>query len=140
MKTEDCDNKRLVLELQQQTMWQIAGNLTKGFAFYLAILAALLGYVMSLKLAPGLQSSILCASIAITVLFGVAAGAIARCLDRHLTSVEKSLKEVASTAYDELNAAKFFTDIRTAAKVTGVCSFLVLLILLSGAVLLLMRL
>ena len=134
MNSEKHDNQQLVFETQQQVMWQIAGYLTKGSAFYFAILAAFLGYVMAQELSPNIEAAVLYGVIAISILYMIAAGAIVKSLRSLLKTIESHLKATTSIAFDELNSESFFSEVRKAARIVGVCSFFVWIVILSGNV------
>lgn len=60
---------KMLLEVQQRTYWESAALLAKGMTFYLAIAAALMGYVLTQDLPASLKQRLVFGGLVITALF-----------------------------------------------------------------------
>lgn len=78
------DSGRLVFESSQRWFWDLGTALTRGLAFYFAIMAVLVGYVVTKELPVLLAQGVLSLGFITSVLFAISSGA---CLKVLLTCI-----------------------------------------------------
>lgn len=127
---------REALYTQAEFLWQAlkeaANLLMKAIAFYLAISAAILGYVLSHPLAPALRIIALWIVVIITLLFTIAVASVSWGLwtgVRHLQSVHEMLSP---DSFAQLGLHRFFERARVVFWIIITTSLLILVILLAA--------
>lgn len=126
--------EREALRTQAEFLWQVlketANGLMKAIAFYFAISAATLGYVLSHPLASSLRSTALWVVISITLLFTIAFVSVSWGFwtgMRHLLSAHERLSPRASA---QVELQRFFARIRVVFLITVTTLLISLVILL----------
>jgi hypothetical protein len=135
--TSSCENTKLTVEFLQKTYWE-GGNLVfKGTAFYIAILAGLVGYVITQKVQTRVAEFALCGGMATSVLALLVAIMSGRTIYRCVGVLERLLVDQAdhSAAASELRTV--FSRWRKTIWSFGVCGTLLVVMFVSGMLVLL---
>jgi len=132
----DGDNK--VIELVQDSMWKLVSALIKGTAFYFAISAALIGYIIKIndELPIVLYRFILIGGLTISVLFMIAAGS---CVNGILVCNKVTKKALFNSAFTTDEANVFFDGVKRTMLFIAICSALVFTIFMVGMLLMLIN-
>lgn len=124
------------LRPQTEFLWQVlketANGLMKAIAFYFAISAAILGYVLSHPLAPSLRIVALWTVIIITLLFTIAFGAVSWGLWTNMKDLESAQEMLSPDAFAQLGLHRIFARARPIFRITITSILLILVIVLAA--------
>jgi branched-subunit amino acid ABC-type transport system permease component len=124
------------LESHAAFLWQAlkesANLLMKAVAFYLAIAAAILGYVLSHPVAKSLRVVAALTIMLATALFTIAVGSVAWGLWTGVRNLQRAQEMLSPGSFAGLEMASFFTRARIVFWIIIITSLLVLLILLTA--------
>jgi hypothetical protein len=108
----ESSSKQEALKTQTEFLWQTlkekANPLMKAIVFYLAITAAILGYVLSHPLAPSLRIIALWTVIVITVLFTMAVGSVSWGLWTGVRDLQSAPEALSPDGFAQLGFATIF--------------------------------
>lgn len=127
---------REALSTQAEFIWQAlketANLLMKAITFYLAIAAAILGYVLSHPLAPSLRLIALWIVITITLLFTIAVASVSWGLWTGMRDLQSAYEILSPDSFAQLGLHRFFAHTRTVFWIIITTSLLILVILLAA--------
>lgn len=119
---------------QAEFLWQVlketAHGLMKAIAFYFAISAATLGYVLSHPLSPSLRIIALWVVISITLLFTIAFGSISWGFWKGMRDLQSAQQRLSPEEFAQLGLHRFFSRTRVIFLITITTLILSLVILL----------
>lgn len=128
--------KRQALYTQTEFLWQAlketANLLMKAITFFLAITAAILGYVLSHPVAPSLRSVAFQTVIVITTLFSIAVASVSWGLWTGVRDLQSAQELLSPEAFGDLQMGRFFTRARVVFWIIVTTSLLILVILLAA--------
>ena len=130
--TAPDDNTKLVVELLQKTYWEGANLMLKGTAFYMAILAALVGYVVTQKVQTQIAELTLYGGVATSALAVTVAIMAARTMYRCVGVLEHLLLRQATQSIAESELRTVFSRWRKTIWSFGVCGTLLVIMFVSG--------
>jgi hypothetical protein len=134
----DLDTLRHLHNAERANYWDAANLLAKSMAYYLAISAAVLGYVLTQKLDPPLPRLIVFAGLTISTGYIVALSAGVWGLFRQMKLVDALGSALATSAVDP-SYLTFQTNWRGAVGVIAACTFLFVGVVIAALVVLLLR-
>lgn len=127
-------SKNEVLDSHAEFLWQAlretADLLMKAMAFYLAITAAVLGYVISHPVAMSLRIVAVSTVVIVTALFTIAVGAVSWGLWTGVKDLERAQEMLSPDSFASLGMARFFTRARIVFWIIIVSTLLIVLALL----------
>ena len=127
-------SKQEALYTQTEFLWQAlketANLLMKAIAFYLAITAAILGYVLSHPLTPSLRIIAFWTVIIITLLFTMAVGSVSWGLWTGVRDLQSAQEMLSPNVFAQLGMRRFFARARAIFWIIITTSLLILVILL----------
>lgn len=127
-------SEREALYAQTEFIWQAlketADLVMKASAFYLAAMAAILGYVLSRPLAPLFRIRVLWVVITVTLLFIIAVGAVGWGLWTGVRDLQSAQEMLSADAFAKLRLHRFFARARVVFWIVTTATLLTLVILL----------
>ena len=127
---------REAIYTQAEFLWQalkeVANLLMKAIAFYLAISAAILGYVLYHPLAPSLRIIALWIVIIITLLFTIAVASVSWGLWTGVRDLQSAHEMLSPDSFAKLGMHRLFARARAVFWIIITTSLLILLILLAA--------
>lgn len=127
---------RETLYTQAELLWEAlkeaANLLMKAITFYLAISAAILGYVLSHPLAPSLRIIALWIVVIITLLFTIAVASVSWGLWAGMRDLESAHEMLSPDSFAQLGLHRFFARARAVFWIIITTSLLILIILLAA--------
>lgn len=122
------------LHNQTEFLWQVqketANGLMKAIAFYFAILAATLVYILSHPLAPSLRIIAFWIIISITLLFTIAFGSVSWGFWTGIRDLQSAQERLSPDVFAQLRLHRFFARTRVVFLITIATLLLSLVILL----------
>lgn len=94
---------RFLHQTKQRAYWETANLTAKGIAFYLAVTAALLSYILTQRLEPNLTRLLLWGALTISLAVFAALGACAWLLFRQATALEALTQALDNDAFESLS-------------------------------------
>jgi hypothetical protein len=134
------ENLKFIFDTQHKWFWSLVDALTKGTAFYFAIIAALIGYILTKPMPTFVQKFLLIIGLSTSVLFFIATGAFGWLLSVCYRLLEKTLLSLNPDLSKELHLETFFLSIKKGLRVVAICSVLVFLTIIIGIFILLKQL
>jgi len=134
------DKVRILFEFQQRVFWESANLFAKGFAYYLAIVAALIGYTLTLKLQASLQQIALFMGLGSSFLGLLVAWVCVRGFFRVLASMERTGRMLGDELFEAMGLEEFFRQWRSIVWTYAIGATLLALMFATATVLLLKRL
>lgn len=129
-------SEREALYTQTEFLWQAlketANLVMKASAFYLAAMAAILGYVFSHPLAPPLRIRAFWVVITVALLFIIAVGAAGWGLWTGVRDLQSAQEMLSADAFAKLRLHRFFGRARTVFWIVTTATLLTLVILLAA--------
>jgi len=129
-------SEREALNTQTEFLWQAlketANLVMKASAFYLAAMAAILGYVFSHPLAPQFRVRSLWILMTVSLLFIIAVGAVGWGLWTGVRDLESAQEMLSADAFAKLRLHQFFARARIVFWVVTATTLLTLVILLTA--------
>jgi hypothetical protein len=119
-------------EFLWQALKETANLLMKAVAFYLAIMAAILGYVLSHPVAPSIRIVALCTVVVNTLLFTIAVASVGWGLWTGVRDLQAAQEMLSADAVSQLGLPRFFTRARIVFWIIITTSLLISVILLAG--------
>jgi len=127
-------SKQDVPSARSEFLWQVlketANGLMKTIAFYFAISAAILGYVLAHPLAPPLRNTALWVIISITLLFLIAFVSVSWGFWKGMRDLHVAQERLSPGAFDQIELQRFFARTRVVFLITIISLILSLLILM----------
>jgi hypothetical protein len=124
------------LQSQTEFLWQVlketANGLMKAVAFYFAMSAAILAYVLSHSLAPSLRITALWVIISITLLFTIAFVSVSWGFWTGMRDLRSAQEKLSPGAFAQLELHRFFARTRVVFLITITTLLLSLVILLAA--------
>jgi hypothetical protein len=128
--------RRQVLHNQIEFLWQAlketADLLMKAIAFFLTVVAAILGYVLSHPVNPSFRTIAFRLIIIITTLFSIAVASVAWGLWTGVRDLESAQEQLSPDVFTALRMNRFFSRARFVFWTIIATSLLILVILLSA--------
>lgn len=135
-RTDESDLRQQALYTQTEFLWQAlketANLIMKAMAFYLAIMAAVLGYVLSHSLAPSLRIFALCTVVVITLLFALAVASVSWGLWTGVRDLQVAQEMLSPETFAQLGLPRFFRRARIVFWIIITTSLLISVILLAA--------
>ncbi|MEK6283538.1 MAG: hypothetical protein AABN95_24550 [Acidobacteriota bacterium] len=129
-------SNRQALSTEIEFLWQAlketANLLMKAITFYLAIAAAILGYVLYHPLAPSLRIIAFWMVMTITMLFTIAVGAVSWGLWTGVRDLQSAQEKLSPETFSQLGLHRFFDRARAVFWIIITTSLLILVILLAA--------
>jgi hypothetical protein len=130
----DSSSKLEALYTQTEFLWQVlketANGLMKAIAFYFAMSAATLGYILSHPLTPSLYITALSVIISITLLFTIAFVSVSWAFWAGMRELRSAQERLSPGAFAQLGMHRFFARTRVVFLITIITLLLSLAILL----------
>jgi hypothetical protein len=127
-------SEREALYAQTEFLWQAlketADLVMKASTFYLAAMAAILGYVFSHPLAPQFRIRAFWVIITVTLLFIIAVGAVGWGLWTGVRDLQSAQEKLSADAFAKLRLNQFFARARVVFWIVTTATLLTLVILL----------
>ena len=134
--TGGSPSEREALHAQTEFVWQAlketANLVMKASAFYLAAMAAILGYVFSHPLAPTFRVRALWVVATVTLLFIIAVGAVGWGLWTGVRDLQSTQEMLSADAFAKLQLHRFFARARAVFWIVTTATLLTLVILLAA--------
>ena len=96
-------------DFQWKALSEAASTLIKGMTFYLAIFAALMGYLLTKDLQPHIKEATLIVGLLVSVFAAVACGSIGWGYQQGLLDLERNYRLLNQGAFDEVHLHVFFS-------------------------------
>lgn len=119
--------------------WDSTKLLAQAWAFYLTIMAALVGFILSRSLAPGIQDGLLLAALVISVIFVVGFILWGREIARIVTTLEHLTREINRSAFAEFGFDSIYRRWKMIQVMVIVNSAAIVLTIILGIVVSLLR-
>ncbi len=118
---------KIIFDFQYKSISELVNTLSKGMTYYLIIMAALTGYIVTQTINPEIKSAIILLGI-ITNLFGLLSGlTLAIGIYKGITSLKNTLLKIDSDNYKSLKLESFFRGGRRMAFLVSLfCSLLLI--------------
>lgn len=117
-------------EFLWQALKETANLLMKAIAFYLAITAAILGYVLSHPVPKSLRIVAASTVVIVTALFTIAVGSVSWGLWTGVRDLQRAQEMLSPNSFAELGVARFFTRARIVFWIIIISVLLIVLVLL----------
>jgi hypothetical protein len=134
--TGGSPSEREALSAQTEFLWQAlketASLVMKASAFYLAAMAAILGFVLSHPLAPQFRVRALWIVTTVSLLFIIAVGAVGWGLWTGVRDLQSAQEMLSADAFAKLRLHRFFARARVVFWVVTITTLLTLVILLTA--------
>jgi hypothetical protein len=131
-ENDDQEALRSHIEFMWQSLRETADLLLKASSFFLAIMAAILGYVVYRPLAPTVRATAFWVVGSTTLLFVVAVGSVAWGLYTGLHDLQAALERLSRSTFSNLGLGHYFRRARTVFWIVIAASLLVIAILVVG--------
>lgn len=131
------DNTKIVVEFLQKTYWEVGNLVFKGTAFYIGILAVLVGYVVTQRVPTRVAELTLYAAMATSVLAVTVAVMSGRAMYRCVGMSESLLVRQVTAVVGGPELRVVFSRWRKTIWTFGVCGTLLVVIFVSGMTVLL---
>jgi hypothetical protein len=112
-----------LLEVERDNWWQAIDVLGKAMVIYLAILAALIGYILTTTLDATVQRVLLLSAIFVSLAYGTVNAFALRSLVPHMKLVHSLSVRLAKAAEIETEAARLYASRRHFATVGVLAAF-----------------
>lgn len=119
---------KLIYEFKFNAVKESALGLSKGMGFYLAIMAVLLGYILTQESDAQIRFFALGIGLITSILGFIACATIGWGIIKGLNSIKEVLNYNNSVLFSELNVEDFFNRGKKAVKTTLICAGLILIV------------
>lgn len=134
--TGGSPSEREALYTQAEFLWQAlketANLLMKAIAFFLAVTAAILGYVLSHPVAQSVRNTALWTVITISLIFAVAVGSVSWGLWTGVRDLQSAQEMLSPDVFAQLGLRRFFARSRAVFWIIITTTLLILLVLLAA--------
>jgi hypothetical protein len=134
--TPDASPSSAALQHQSEFLWQAlketANLLMKAIAFYLAISAAILGYVLSHQVPMSLRIVAVSTVVIVTALFVIAVGSVSWGLWTGVKDLQRAQERLSPSSYAHLGMSRFFHRARIVFWIIIVSTLLIVVVLLAA--------
>jgi hypothetical protein len=120
---ENLENTARLLEVERSNWWQAIDVLLKAMVIYLAILAALIGYVLTATLEPSVHRVLLTSAVFVSLTYGVANALALRNLILQMRYVHTLAGRLAAAAGLERDATRIHGARYRFARAGAIASF-----------------
>lgn len=131
--TDENPLEREALKSQTEFIWQAlretADLVMKASAFYLAAMAAILGYVFSHPISPAFRITAFWVVLTVTLLFIIAVGAVGWGLWTGVRDLQSAQEMLSAEAFAKLRLHRFFARARVVFWIVTTATLLTLVIL-----------
>ncbi|MFK8058897.1 MAG: hypothetical protein AB8B78_02295 [Polaribacter sp.] len=124
----DFEDVKLIYEFKYNAVKETALILTKGVSFYLAIIAVLIGYVMTRSVSDDTKNYVILIVSFVSISVLISGIVLGWGVIKGLKSIEKILEYNNEHLFKKLEVDKFFNRGKLASKVVLVCVFLAVFI------------
>jgi hypothetical protein len=129
-------SKQEALYAQTEFLWQAlketANLLMKAIAFYLAITAAILGYVLSHPVATSLRIVAASTLVIVTGLFTIAVGSVSWGLWTGVRDLQRAQEMLSPDSFTQLGMSRFFARARIVFWIIIISTLLIVVVLLAA--------
>jgi hypothetical protein len=122
-KTDNqIDLQKFFIEIQQKSLWELWNLFAKGMAFYLAIIAVLMGYVITKNLPENSKALLLKICIGITIPFLIASAFSIWTLFKSADRLSEKIESLSTVIIQIENTGNFYTKLKWLIVIVAVSS------------------